>query len=367
MDELHALLSEVMVRNRRSTVGLQFTRRWARTERVTLAAPERALYDEAAGFVRRHLRTAKGTGGGLSRMALISLQMALGSSSQAAAGTLQRIAQTPSLAAGDGEALALLATQAQGQLESAKVDRLLGLLQEFPDKMVIFTQFRATQDMLAGRLRQAGHETSVFHGGLSRMEKEAAVQHFRGDARLLLATEAGSEGRNLQFAHAICNFDLPWNPMRIEQRIGRLSRIGQTHDVHVLNLVAAGTVEAAVLHLLEAKLSMFELVIGEIDMILGNLEEEREFQDVVADLWAESSGADEFSNRMEELGDRLLAAKEEYLRQLQSTTTSCLAKNSRRKGENRTDDDRSCQPIPFAARGFHPRLRGDYQRRLGRN
>ena len=81
-----------MVRNRRSTVGLQFTRRWARTERVSLAARRSAkLYDEAAGFVRRHLRTAKGTAG-LSRMALISLQMALGSSSQAAAGTLQRIA-----------------------------------------------------------------------------------------------------------------------------------------------------------------------------------------------------------------------------------------------------------------------------------
>ena len=141
------------------------------------------------------------------------------------------------------------------------------------------------------------------------------MQRFRGPARSLLATEAGSEGRNLQFAHAICNFDLPWNPMRIEQRIGRLSRIGQTHDVHVYNLVAAGTVEAAVLHLLEAKLLMFELVIGEIDMILGNLDEEREFQDVVADLWAESHDTDEFSHRMENLGDQLLAAKEAYLRQ----------------------------------------------------
>src|SRR5207253_5771898 len=97
-----------------------------------------------------------------------------------------------------------------------------------------------------------------------RMENERAVSHFRGPARLLLATESGSEGRNLQFAHAVCNFDLPWNPMKIEQRIGRLSRIGQTHDVHVFNLVATGTIEAAVLHLLEAKLNMFELVIGEI-------------------------------------------------------------------------------------------------------
>ena len=93
----------------------------------------------------------------------------------------------------------------------------------------------------------------------------------------------------MQFAHAICNFDLPWNPMKIEQRIGRLSRIGQTHDVHVFNLVAGGTVEAAVLHLLEAKLNLFELVIGEVDMILGNLDDEGEFQDVVADPWAKAS------------------------------------------------------------------------------
>jgi hypothetical protein len=103
--------------------------------------------------------------------------------------------------------------------------------------------------------------------------------------------------------------------MRIEQRIGRLSRIGQTHDVHVFNLVAAGTVEASVLHLLDAKLSMFELVIGEIDMILGNLDEEREFQDVVADLWAEAADSDDFSKRMEELGNRLVAAKTAYLEQ----------------------------------------------------
>jgi hypothetical protein len=85
--------------------------------------------------------------------------------------------------------------------------------------------------------------------------------------------------------------------------------------VHVFNLVAADTVEAAVLHLLDAKLSMFELVIGEIDMILGNLDEDREFQDVVADLWADAADQQEFARRMEELGERLLAAKQAYLTQ----------------------------------------------------
>jgi SNF2 family DNA or RNA helicase len=189
------------------------------------------------------------------------------------------------------------------------------LLAEFPDKMVLFTQFRATQELLHQRLIQAGHEVAVFHGGLTRLAKEAAVNQFRGPARVLIATESGSEGRNLQFAHALCNFDLPWNPMRIEQRVGRLSRIGETHDVQIFNLVTAGTVEEAVLHLLQAKLNLFELVIGEIDMILGNLEEEREFEDVVADLWAESADMGDFGRRMEELGDRLLQAKAEYQEQ----------------------------------------------------
>ena len=313
VDELHNLLTEVMVRNRRSTVGLRFTRRWARTESLAPTAEERRLYEDVTRLVREQLR---GEGqGGLGRMALLTLQMALGSSSRAAAGTLGRLSGQARLAPATREQLAALAQRAAALADSSKAVRLLELLQEFPDKMVIFTQFRATQEMLGHRLEEAGHDVALFHGGLSRMDKEAAVRRFQGPARLLLATESGSEGRNLQFAHGVCNFDLPWNPMKIEQRIGRLSRIGQTRDVHVFNLVAAGTVEAAILHLLEAKLSMFELVIGEIDMILGNLEDDREFEDVVADLLAASDDPGDFAARMEELGNRLVAAKEAYFRQ----------------------------------------------------
>lgn len=322
-DELHSLLAEVMVRNRRSTVGLQFTRRWARTESVPPSEPERALYRDATTFVRDRLRASSGAGkakgkkpgggGTLSRMALLTLQMALGSSAQAAAGTLRTIAEGAGIDPSGRETLLALADRAGALQTGAKADRLLAPVDEFPDKMVVFTQFLATQKMLRRRLREVGHDVAVFHGGLSRLEKEAAIDRFRGPSRVLLCTEAGSEGRNLQFAHAVCNFDLPWNPMRIEQRIGRLSRIGQTHDVHVFNLVAAGTAEAVVLHLLDAKLAMFELVIGEIDTILGDLDDDREFQDVVADLWAESDDLDEFSRRVDALGDRILEAKKAYL------------------------------------------------------
>ncbi len=328
VEDLHRLLAEVMVRNRRSTVGLQFTRRWAKLEMVHLTPEEQHLYAGVTDFVRDSLRKADPStvaddpaanrSSGLNRMVLIMLQMALGSSAAAAGAMLSGLAEQTRLAPETRARLRALAEVAAGIGGGAKFDHLLQLVRAFGggrEKLVIFTQFRATQERLAQFLAAAGEQVAVFHGGLSRLDKEAAIAQFRGPARLLLATEAGSEGRNLQFAHAVCNFDLPWNPMKIEQRIGRLSRIGQQHDVHVFNLVAAGTVEAAVLHLLEAKVHMFELVIGEIDMILGNLEDDREFPEVVADLWIGSADQGDFERRMEALGERLLAAKQAYFAQ----------------------------------------------------
>ena len=251
----------------------------------------------------------------MNRMTLVMLQMAIGSSASAAASMLDNMLNKSHLSPEARANLSELAEQARREDSNAKADRVLQLLRDFPDKLVVFTQFRKTQEMLRGKLAGAGHDVAVFHGALSRLEREAAIEHFRGSARLLLCSESGSEGRNLQFAHGLCNFDLPWNPMKIEQRVGRLSRIGQKSDVYVFNLVAAGTVEAAVLHLLEAKLNMFELVIGEIDMILGNLGEEKEFEEMVVDEWAASHDTGDFAARMETLGNRLLTAKAAYFRQ----------------------------------------------------
>src|SRR5262249_44172106 len=147
----------------------------------------------------------------------------------------------------------------------------------------------------------------------TRMQKEEAIRAFREEKRVLISTDSGSEGRNLQFCNAICNFDLPWNPMRIEQRVGRLSRLGQTRDVHIFNMVNANTIEDDVLRILEAKINLFEQVIGEMDMIVGNLEDDREFEDMIIDLWIQSDDRQQFSGEMEKFGDRLVHAKEEYL------------------------------------------------------
>ena len=95
---------------------------------------------------------------------------------------------------------------------------------------------------------------------------------------MLVSTEAAGEGRNLQFCHVMVNMDLPWNPMQIEQRIGRLHRIGQQHDVVVTNIVGVGTIEERMLEVLESKINLFELVVGELDMILGRVEEDFDFE-----------------------------------------------------------------------------------------
>ncbi len=314
MNQLHDLLAEVMVRNRRSTVGLALTRRIARTESVPLSPTERLLYDGVSAFVRRHLHAGGGRGP-LNRMTLLSLQRALGSSSSAATPALERLALDERLPAAERETLGVLADTARRLTDHAKLNHLSELVRAFPDKLVIFTQFRETQALLQRRLSADGEQVVMFHGGLTRVQKEEAVTAFRGPARLLLTTDAGSEGRNLQFCNGIVNFDLPWNPMRIEQRIGRLSRIGQARDVYVFNLAAADTLESAILHLLDAKIAMFELVIGEVDMILGNLDDDQEFEDLLADMWAAAPDEAAFHSAIDRLGERLVAARGAYQRQ----------------------------------------------------
>jgi superfamily II DNA/RNA helicase len=128
---------------------------------------------------------------------------------------------------------------------------------------------------------------------------------------VLLCTESGGEGRNIQFCNTLINFDIPWNPMAIEQRIGRIDRIGQTREVFVFNLVARGTVEEQVLRLLDEKINMFELVVGEAGAILGDLDEERDFAELVLDAWLETTVAAR-AEAFDALGRRLDEARTQY-------------------------------------------------------
>jgi len=147
---------------------------------------------------------------------------------------------------------------------------------------------------------------------MSIAQKDRAVDEFARENRVLVSTEIGGEGRNLQFCNAIINYDLPWNPQRIEQRIGRIHRVGQEREVYIFNFSAENTIESYILNVLDAKINMFELVVGEIDMILGNLDERKDFADVVMDIWVNSQTQKELEKGMEELGEKLVEARRQY-------------------------------------------------------
>jgi SNF2 family DNA or RNA helicase len=189
---------------------------------------------------------------------------------------------------------------------------LLEVLAQHPGKAVVFTRFKATLEALAQTLEARGVDFVTFQGGMSGPQKDEAVQRFHEQARVLLATEVGGEGRNLQFANVLVNFDLPWNPMKIEQRIGRLHRIGQQQEVHIFSLCAAQSAEERILDVLDRRIHLFELVVGEVDLILGRALGEKEFDEQVFDIYTSAPDEAALHRRFEALADELAKARRGY-------------------------------------------------------
>lgn len=160
-----------------------------------------------------------------------------------------------------------VAKQAEFQYLDVKVEPLLEIIDDLfaedrQRKIIIFTEFVATQSYLEKLLKERGYSTSILNGSMSIEERNAVLQEFKTETDLLISTDAGGEGLNLQFSNCIINYDLPWNPMKIEQRIGRVDRIGQQRDVIVYNFILADTVENRVKTVLEEKLSVILKEIG---------------------------------------------------------------------------------------------------------
>jgi SNF2 family DNA or RNA helicase len=193
-----------------------------------------------------------------------------------------------------------------------KTAALVDLARAHRERVLVFTRFRDTLDHVSAALVDAGVEALRFHGGLSREDKARALDAFREGARVLVATDLGGEGQNLHHCHTLVNFDLPYNPMLLEQRIGRLHRMGQTSEVHVYNLCAKGTAEERVLDLLDRRLHLFELVVGELDMVLGNLANERDLEERILALYAEARTTVDLDRGFDELEVELRRARGRY-------------------------------------------------------
>lgn len=300
-ERLRDLLRDVMIRNTRSAIDLTLPRRYATTLRLTPTDGEKRVYEEITRFVR-------GEAESLPKPTLHLLMREAGSSPYALRNTLT------ALRLQHGMAIDPILEAVHALTEISKENALLNLLHKNPqEKKIIFAQYLISLDEIASFLDRHGFSHVCFRGDMTAKEKEDAIVRFREDVPLLLSSESGGEGRNLQFCNTLINFDLPWNPMRIEQRIGRLHRIGQTREVFIFNLSVKETLEDHLLEILEGKINMFEMVIGEIEPILGFLEDDQEFEERVMEVWLKSRNPQDAQVGFEALGREVMKAKSAYL------------------------------------------------------
>ena len=217
---------------------------------------------------------------------------------------------------------------------------------DIPQKVVVFTESKRTQKYIAGELRKDGFaedDILLFNGeftdamtkeiyrawqvknygktnyGRSVEYKHAIVDYFSENARILIMTDAGSEGLNLQFCNTVINYDLPWNPQKIEQRIGRCHRYGQKHDVVAINLLNTGNeADKRVYDILSRKFELFDGVFGASDIALGILESGVSFEKTILEIYQHCNTAAEFKKEFDKLDRRLEAKRNKRARQLRA-------------------------------------------------
>ena len=309
-------LSEVMIRNRKKTVG-GFQPRVASIWEVRLTPAEEDAYWATTDYVRAGYAQSRLTQNNALGFLMSTFQKLNASSTRALSQSLLRRAEklerqiTPprTVSIDDEDLEEVSVDEALGDVLAAReahddalweevraLEHLVGLLDNIPidsktlvllkqleelldvgegeqTKVLIFTQFRATQEYLKEHIGEPW-TVNLFHGQLKPADKDAAVRPFREGTgpQILISTEAGGEGRNFQFCHVLVNYDLPWNPMKVEQRIGRVDRIGQKSPVTIFNFSTLGTIEERVVEVLTQRIGVFQQTIGGLDPILGEVE-----------------------------------------------------------------------------------------------
>lgn len=348
-------LAEVLVRNRKAVLG-GFSGREPITHMVELTDEEEDLYEEVSRYIKRGYNRAQRERNLAIGFVMVTYQKLLASSSHALRVSMRKridnlkqqiseLEQTDTKAnrsnrgwgnsynpdelyenfQDDGYDIDLKTAWTDprniraeireledlvdrlGNTRDSKAKTLLRIVEKIDSnyKIVIFTQFVQTQKFLQETLQRNGYEVAIFNGGMDINQKERSIQRFRQKSQILIATEAGGEGRNLQFANIMVNYDLPWNPMKIEQRIGRLDRIGQKSTVYIYNLACTGTIEERILRVLNERIGLFKESVGSLDPILGDIE--KDLRRLI--LSSEGDTDKAFSEFSEQLGNDVTKAR----------------------------------------------------------
>ena len=192
----------------------------------------------------------------------------------------------------------------------SKAIALLGIINiKRNQKFLIFTEWRLTQDYLAKLLVETGYSVTLFHGSLGLAERKESTEKFRGSTQIMISTSAGGYGQNFQFCSNVINYDLPWNPMKVEQRIGRVHRINQKNDIDIYSVAYEKTIDAYILSLLYTKIELFKTALGHLDLIFGDITDETSEHNIFKE-YISAKDEKEAEKRLSSIGDKWKNRKE---------------------------------------------------------
>ena len=304
-NELQNILSKLIIRTTRKEVRkyIQFSNRIPITNILKPEQKEIQLYDEITDIIRDLYFE------NYSSLPLMIYQRLVSSSTNASKRALYKMKMKKII---DSERYDKLIALANSISLDSKFSDVLKHIENDSSKFLIFTEFYATQEYISENLEKNGFSVALFNGKMSSEEKNDAVRQFKNNSQIMISTGAGGEGQNFQFCHNIVNYDLPWNPMRVEQRIGRVHRIGQINDVNIYNYALQGTIEAYILELLFTKIQLFNMALGELDLMF----EDPTSQGLQKTWFKEymiSKNETEIKNRFSSLGENWKINKEKIL------------------------------------------------------
>ena len=252
---LHQVIKNNLIRNTRANINTNNLQRNVQTIQVQFSHEEKAVYKKIDKVFRKDHTLAK-----------INFLKQICSSREASYLSLQSLEKK-----NKSEVIQEIVHNIEQLPQHVKANEILNIIKKLKEqKVIVFTEYIATQHYLQWFLQNHGISSVLYNGKFSKSKKEWMIEIFKQHAQVLIATDAGSEGINLQFCHNIINYDLPWNPLKLEQRIGRVHRIGQTEQISIYNLMIKDTIEEHIMNILHQKLDVFTNVVGELERLLSS-------------------------------------------------------------------------------------------------
>jgi len=319
-------IQDIMCRTLREQTGIPFTKRCVESRTLEPNDYEREFIEEATQYLRKvsdnHFKTIEtliaenpsrkmtaSQSNAILVFQAITLQQSFSSSPYASIESLKKRQQRFPM---EIEATNKLIKMAQ-KVTSAKMELLKNVLREVPDEQaVIFCLRKTTARKINEMLNDQFRPAAIYVGDMNQAERDQVIDSFKsGQIRYLIATDAAAEGLNLQNCCVLFNYDLHWNPMKIEQRIGRIHRYKQDRDVTIFNLAVKDTIDDYVLHVLYQKIDLFTMTVGKMETVLADLKEgAQDIQKTIGDILLRSNSRLDIQKELAKLAENLNIVKE---------------------------------------------------------